>query len=338
MSLHPRQRNILASPAAIWVFAFGYFFFYVPFSGLTKALSGGVWPGQAAPVSGVALLPIASVASVVVMAVFLVATGWWRAAHRVQVGHFLVPVPTRWTALSGACTSMILGTTTLAYTFDGVSIVFMMLLMRGGVLILAPIVDTFSGRKQHWYSWVGLLLSLAALTVAFAGRSSYEMRILAGVDLALYLLSYFVRFAFMSRLAKSPDPEVNKRYFVEEQLMVAPLTLLVLALLALWGHGTFMSQLRYGFTDYLDSGLVVETALLGACSQMVGICGTLVFLDKRENTFAVPVNRSASILAGVVASTILAAWLGVPMPSVHQLLGAGLVIAAIVVLSTAARR
>ncbi len=43
--------------------------------------------------------------------------------------------------LSGLGTAIIIGTTTLAFTFTGVSILFALLLMRGGVLIIAPTVD-----------------------------------------------------------------------------------------------------------------------------------------------------------------------------------------------------
>jgi len=60
---------------------------------------------------------------------------WWRYASRHELFGRSVPGPRRLTLLSGACTSMVVVTTTLAYTFDGVSIVFAMLLMRGGVLV-----------------------------------------------------------------------------------------------------------------------------------------------------------------------------------------------------------
>jgi hypothetical protein len=73
--------------------------------------------------------------------------------------------------------------------------------------------------------------------------------------------------------------------------------------------------------------------LIGVLSQGTGIFGALVLLDKRENTFSVPVNRASSLLAGVTAT--LAMWglgLGKPLDW-KEAVGAGLVIAAIVVLS-----
>jgi hypothetical protein len=76
----------------------------------------------------------------------------------------------------------------------------------------------------------------------------------------------------------------------------------------------------------------------GAAAQVggreeTGIFGGLIFLDKRENSFTVPVNRSASILAGVIASFSLAAWVGGRPPSPYEFVGAALEIAAILFLS-----
>ena len=79
--------------------------------------------------------------------------------------------------------------------------------------------------------------------------------------------------------------------------------------------------------------MVGVTLLVGLLSQGTGIFGGLILLDKRENTYCVPVNRSSSILAGVVASFSLAAWLGMAAPSAYELAGAGLVVAAILVLT-----
>ncbi len=325
----------LRSENSIWLFAGLYFLCYAPFTGLTKALASGAYPGSGAGVAGATLLPVATVASLAVLIVFLAVSGWLRYASSRTIAGRELPVPTRWTALSGLCTSIILTTTTLAYTFEGVSIVFVMLLMRGGVLVLAPIIDTLTGRRARWFSWVALLLSLTSLWVAFAEVGGYRITLVSGVDIGLYLLAYFVRLQFMSRLAKSPDPDVTRRYFIEEQLMTTPVTMCTLVLLALWGRGEFMLQIRAGFTEFLSSGLVLPAALVGVGSQLVGIFGTLIFLDRRENTFSVPVNRCASVLAGVLASCVLALTLGAAWPSAYQLVGAGLLVSAILVLGFA---
>lgn len=316
---------------SIWWWAFGYFAAYAPYSALTKALSDGQ---LGAKVPGNRILPVSTTASFLAMAVFVFATGWWRVATRRRMGSFEVPFPTRWTALSGLCGATILTTTTLAYTIEGVSIVFMMLLMRGGVLAMAPLVDSLSGRKVRWYSWVALALTLASLAVATLGRVELKFSGFAILNVSLYLLAYFIRLRFMSHLAKSDAPDVTKRYFVEEQLVSTPAALVVLAAFALIGTPSF-EDFRRGFTELPWSPQVGWAVLIGVLSQGTGIFGALVLLDKSENSFSVPVNRASSVLAGVLATlSMFALGLGKPL-ALQEGLGAALVVAAIIVLSLA---
>jgi hypothetical protein len=325
-------RTIIGTHRAIWLAALGYFGCYLPYSALTKALTRGFLPGQHTAVTGMALLPMSTLASVVVLVSYLSAMGWWKYAHHRDIGPLRLPMPTPGTALSGLSTAVILATTTLAYTFEGISIVFAMLLMRGGVLILAPIVDALTGRRSRWFSWVALLLALSALLVAFSEDGGTAITALAAVDISLYLAAYMVRLRVMSGMAKTADPDATRRYFVEEQLMATPATLVALAAAALVLPGSFGDELRVGFTAIPDTELLLPILMVGVLSQGVGIFGTLIFLDPRENTFSVPVNRSASILAGVLASLGIALYAGTSGPSAYQLAGAGLVLVAITVL------
>ncbi len=318
---------------AIWAYALGYFACYVPYSALTKVLTRGLLPGMHRPLQGFELLGPSVAAGTVGMGLFLWFSGWWRAAGRRRLGPWRIPFPRRVTLLSGLCTAGIIGTTTLAYTFEGVSIVFVMLLMRGGVLVLAPLVDALGGRRTRWYSWAGLVLSLGALLAAFAERGGYDITLLCTLDIALYLSCYFLRFRFMSAKAKSEDPEVNRRYFVEEQMVASPALLAVLCLLAPLPLPTPFDAIGRGLRHIWETPWWPEVLLVGLLSQGTGIFGSLVFLDARENTYSVPVNRSASILAGVTASYALHRLFGSPPPSAHQLLGAALVVGAILLLS-----
>lgn len=329
----PDSTQTRSAELGIWALAFGYFAAYVPYSATTKALSKGLLPGMSAPLSGYALLPISTMASLIGMMTFLSAMGWWRYATQRRLGPLTLPSPTRWTLLSGLCTAAIVATTTLAYTFTGVSIVFVMLLMRGGLLMIAPVVDFLARRRVRWFSWAGLLLSLSALLVAFSETSSYEISVLCMVDIAAYLLAYFVRLRFMSRIAKSDDGDANRRYFVEEQLVATPAVLAMLVLGALVGQDAIALEVRRGFTDVWGTAAMWPAVLVGLLSQATGIFGGLILLDRRENTFCVPVNRSSSILAGVLASFSLAWLLGQRTPSSAELLGAALIITAILFLT-----
>lgn len=316
---------------SIWWFAFGYFAAYVPYSALTKVLSKGLIEGVPA-IDGVAMLPVTVLASVVGMFTFLTVMRWWRFAGRRQVFGRTIVAPSLWTFMSGICTAAIVVTTTLAYTFDGVSIVFVMLLMRGGVLVIAPIVDRLTGRTVRWFSWVGLLLSIAALVVSVGVAGVGAISTACAIDVGIYLASYFLRLRFMSRNAKGSDPDASRRYFVEEQMVATPFAVIFLGAIALFGAGPFPA-VREGFTAVWSHPALWILLGIGILSQFTGIFGGLILLDKRENTYCVPVNRASSVLAGVVAASALTLFLGQRFPPTSELVGAGLVIAAIVVLS-----
>jgi len=323
-----RLSQLRLEDLSIWAWAFGYFACYVPYSALTKTVTG---PGSG--LSGLAILPITTAVSMVGSFAFITALGWWKSAGRGTIGRRSLPMPGRWTFLSGLCSAAIIGTTTLAYTFEGTSIVFMMLWMRGGVLVLAPIVDLISRRKVRRTAWGALALSLAAVLLATAGGVELKLSGWAMVDIAVYLLAYFIRLQFMSRMSKSPDPESRRRYFVEEQMVATPAIVLVLGLLAVWGQGEGMLEVRHGFTDVMFSDAVGWLLLIGLFSQGTGVFGALILLDPRENSFSVPVNRASSVVAGVLAGYGLYVFSGAPPPGAAELLGAGLVIAAVLLLS-----
>ena len=316
----------------IWGYAAGYFLAYAPYSALTKAISQGKLPGMARGIGGFEILPITTIASLVGMLVFLTAKGWWQHAGRRTILGVSLPVPGKWTFLSGLATAAIIGTTTLSYTFSGVSIVFMMLLMRGGVLVVAPIVDVVSRRHVRWFSWLALALSLSALVTALSDGTSYALTAVATIDVLVYVASYFIRLRFMSRLAKSADRSAGVRYFVEEQMVATPAIVLTLIVLALVGRGEIMLEIRRGFTEVTHTGAVGASLVVGLLSQGTGIFGGLILLDGRENAFCVPVNRASSVLAGIVAtggSALLLGSRGVPG---SEIAGATMVLVAIAVL------
>ncbi|MBL8601450.1 MAG: hypothetical protein JNK72_05955 [Myxococcales bacterium] len=322
--------NARAEGPSIWWWAFGYFAAYVPYAALTKALSSGVFGPR---LDGLVVLPLTVLASTVAMAVFLLATGWWHEASRGAEGAQRLPRPRGVTALSGLCTAAILVTTTLAYTFEGVSVVFAMLLMRGGVLLVAPAVDGLSGRRIAARSWVALALTLGSLGVVFWGRRGFALPFAAAVDIGVYLAAYFVRLQVMTRAAKQRDAGQSRRFFVEEQLVASPLSLLALSVWAWAGQGDASSRLREGFSAYWGQTVGWVLILIGVFSQLTGVFGGLILLDRRENSFSVPVNRASSVLAGVVGASVMWALGLARLPGRGEWLGAALLVAALAVLS-----
>lgn len=314
----------------IWLCAFGYSALYIPYCMLAKLLSNGYFGDKLA---GLAILPLYSIANTLAAIAFMIAIRFWRYTNHVEWRGLRIPRTSRYTFLSGMCSAVIMATTTLAYTFEGVSIVFAMLLMRGGVLIIAPVVDALSRRKVQWFSWAGLALAMLSLLVSLVDTTSYAVTGLCAIDIAAYLLAYFFRLRAMSHMAKSRDTRLNIRYFVEEQIVASPALLVLLAVVAATGAGGIGSVLRQGFTAYWLSPALGPLFFAGILSFTSAIFGTLVFLDHRENSFCVPVNRASSVLAGVIASYLMLWFPNQRAPQASQLVGAAFIVLAIGFLS-----
>jgi uncharacterized membrane protein YdcZ (DUF606 family) len=320
---------------------FGYFATYVPYSMMTKMITKGLFAGMNGEgLAGFELQPIAFLANIVALTAFFSLAGWWKHAKHSTILGVSIPRPRWYTFLSGLCTGGVIMTTTIAYTFDGISIVFAMLLMRGGVLIMGPIVDTIARKRKrriYWPSWVAALLSLGALIAAFASKASTAITAVAAIDILLYLGCYFVRFMFMSNRAKSDDQSERKGFVVEEQMTASPFMFLGLLIVGLIGSKMDPSSIPglvwKGFTSTPFSGYFWYVYLIGTFSYGTGLFGTLILLDKRENTFTIPANRVSSIIAGVIATYALAILYGQRYPSAYQLIGVALVLAAIIFLS-----
>lgn len=317
----------------IWALGLGFYVFYTPYSGLTKALSSGLLTGTNGPVKGTVLLPISAIATVVGMLGFITVMRWWKYAGRREFFGVQIPFPRPLTFLSGVCMATIMGTTTLAFTFGGLSIVLVLVLLRGGTLIIAPTVDRIVGRRVRWFSWAAMLVSLAAVLVALSDAGNYVLTIAAILDVAAYLTAYFFKLQFMSRLAKSDQRSATLRYFVEEQMVASPLLVIALVVMAFIGAGDVMMGFREGLTTFATTPGAFFAALVGLFYAALCICTTLIFLDRRENTFCMPMHCGSSMLSGFTATAILAYFYGQSSPTAAQNVSAGLIIVALGFLS-----
>ena len=324
------ERNI---NLGIWKLASGYFAFYIPYSALTKTLSKGLLPGTDRPIPGFELLPATAIGTTIMLLAYIRLMDGWQYVQRKQILGFSFPIPRTQTFFSGLATATIIATTTLNYTFTGISILFALLLMRGGVLIMAPIVDTIFHRRVRWNSWVALILSFLAIRIAFADVDNYQMTLLAALNLSAYLMGYVFRLQFITRLAKSEEKADNRRFFLEETMVAAIALTLIPAILALIGRGEIPQQLRSGFTTFLVTPSVLPALGIGLLYACLYYFGSHIYLDERENTFAIPLNRCSSLMSGLVASLGLTLLLGQKYPSYPQLLAAGIIIIALVFLS-----
>jgi protein-tyrosine-phosphatase len=318
--------------------AFGYFLWYTPYAALTKSLSAGLLPGMDSNVGGFVLLPAAALGTLVGAPLFLAMTGWWRYIGTRSLFGGTRRFPSRTMIIAGFFMALVIATTTLNYTFAGVSILFMLLMMRAGVLILSPVIDTVRRRKVRVYSWAALAFSLAAVVTALADVAAYTLTIGAVASLAVYYTGYIGRFQIMSKVAKTGDEQTDRRYFAEEAVSSAVWQVLLCGLVAVIGLGSVSSALREGFTTFLFTSAALPAFAIGLLYSALYVYGTLIYLDPREYTWCVPANRCASLLSGLVASFALTALTGIAAPGAGQLIGTGFVGLAILALSFPAIR
>lgn len=317
----------------IWGLALGYFAFYIPYSALIRTVTTGRWPGVSGAVSGFRLLPATVISTAMVLPLVVWLKGWWKHVNRRQFHGRAVPFPSPLLLLSGLGTAIIIATTTLAYAFKGVSILLALLMLRGGVLIIAPTVDWLFKRRVRWFSWLALTLALIGAVVALADVNNYQMTMAAALTIAAYLTGYLLRLPCMNTVAKCEDESITYRYFVDEQMVASIFLVAIPAVFALIGKGPIMMDLRLGFTSFFDSDITLPGVLVGGLYAGLYFFGTLIYLDRRENTFCIPLNRCSSLLSGIVATYALAFLFQQSQPSLAQLASSGLIIFALLLLS-----
>jgi drug/metabolite transporter (DMT)-like permease len=314
-----------------------YLLLYLPNVMITRYVTTTPHPGLGRPLTGLETLPASLIFNWLITYAFIWLSGWHRDASAVRLGPWRFPVPTWATFLSGIGTALVLFTVPLSFTFRGVSIPFIQLIMRGDILIIAPVIDLMFGRKVRWWSWAALAMVMGALVLTLADRGGLKLPPLAILTVVLYTLGYFIRLAVMNRISKNGDPASVRRYFVEEKMIALPLSVAALAAVSALGLGEQAGELGYGFFAVWTDPVILPLFLIGFTLAMIGVVAIIILLDPNENAYCVPLERAASLVAGVGGAVLLAWFFGGRMPRPAELAGAAILIAAIVLLSVAPR-
>jgi hypothetical protein len=314
-----------------------YFLAYLPNVIATKLVTSFPHKGLGRPLTGLETLPASLIFSLILTYIFIWWSGWHRDANAIQIGGARVPIPTRYTLLSGLGTALVLFTVPLSFTIPNVSIPFIQLLMRGDILIIAPLVDLMFRRRVRWWSWVALAMVLAALVLTLSDRGGLKLPPIAILTIVLYTTGYFIRLAVMTKVSKSGDPASVRKYFVEEKVIALPLSVALLALVSASGIGGQSNELSWGFVGVWSDPVIWPLFFIGLTLTIISVFAIIILLDPRENAYCVPLERAASLIAGVGAALILAWGWGLRSPTPAELTGAAILIGAIVLLSLAPR-
>lgn len=314
-----------------------YFIFYLPNVIITKLVTSTPHPQLGRPLTGLETLPASLIISTMLTYLFIWWAGWHKDANGVMIAGRRIPVPTKWTLISGFGTALVLFTVPLSFTFENVSIPFMQLLMRGDILLIAPLVDLAFGRRVRWWSWTALVLVLGAMILTVSDRGGFYLPPLAILTIVLYTLGYFVRLAVMTKVSKNGEPASIRKYFVEEKVFALPASVAILALISASGIGAQSDSLAWGFLYVWTDPVILPLLGIGTTLTIVSVFAIIILLNPRENAYCVPLERAASLVAGVLGALILAWVWGLPEPRASELIGAGVLVGAIVLLSLAPR-
>jgi hypothetical protein len=314
-----------------------YLVAWIPYIALTKGLASLPLSELGRPLAGLEILPSSLILLWLLTYAFLFASGWSRNAAQARVGGRDWPRPRPWTALAGVGAGLLLLSVPLSFTFRGVSIPFVQLLMRGDVLLIAPLVDLISRRRVQWWSWVALVLVGAGMAITLRQRGGLNLPGLAILTVGVYCLGYLVRLTAMSRVAKTAEPGSLKRYYVEEQLVATPFAILGVAAIGFLGHGPQADQIRWGFAHAWSSAALPYLVAIALLSFVQSVLAARILLDPMENAFCVAMERSGSVLGGLAAAYVLSRFFAQPAPTGAELTGALLLIAAVALLSVAPR-
>jgi hypothetical protein len=330
-----RKSLYAALPLESWVLF--YLLLYLPNAMITKLLTSTDQPGVGRPLTGLETMPASLIISLVLTYIFIWISGWHRDAHGRMFMGGRIPVPTKYTFISGIGTAFILFTVPLSFTIQDVSIPFMQLLMRGDILVIAPLVDFMFRRKVRWWSWTALVMVLVAMSITLVDRGGLKLPPIAIATIVLYTLGYFIRLGVMTKTAKNGEAALVRRYFVEEKVIALPLAVVILAIISASGLGSGQDELRWGFVDVWTSSAMHEIFWIGFTLTVISVVAIIILLDPRENAYCVPLERAASLVAGVGATLLLSWFWGLKEPRPAELVGAAILIAAIVMLSLAPR-
>ncbi|MEO6152554.1 MAG: hypothetical protein ABIT09_12545 [Croceibacterium sp.] len=314
-----------------------YLLAYLPNVIITKLVTSIPHAGLGRPLTGLETLPASLIINLVLTYLFIWLSGWHRQANAIEIAGARIPVPTRYTLLSGIGTAFILFTVPLSFTFQNVSIPFIQLLMRGDILLIAPLVDLVFRRRVRWWSWAALALVATALVITLRDRGGLNLPPLALATVVLYTLGYFIRLAVMTKVSKTGDPGSIRKYFVEEKMIALPLSVAALAAVSWSGLGAQAGELEWGFVRVWSDPVLLPLFAIGATLTIISIISIIILLDSRENAYCVPLERAASLVAGIGGSVLLAWFWGLKMPREAELTGAAILIGAIVLLSVAPR-
>jgi hypothetical protein len=272
-----------------------------------------------------------------------------------RVGGLSLPQEVSYIIPSGFMTAIIIPTTTLMYTFEGMSVMVAMVIMRASVIVISRAVDAVQiaqgilrkkvYREENLAVVFALLAASVNLLYVQSGDFDFLGNAAAVAILSSYIVAYSVRIYIMNYFKNTRAKGVpldNQGFFGVEQICA----FVFAGLMAVF---FFNAELWFGWNvlqiELFRSSIVEPHSLWGWATVSGTAFGAVAFFSVflfmfkgRTATFAGLVNRLTSLTAGTVATLISAFLLGTRFPKFNDWLSLLFILIAVGFLTIAERK
>ena len=314
----------------------GYFFFYV-ITGIAVKYFLSTDPGYPG-IHGMEYLVYNTAGGATIATGVVLVLKWYKMETLGKVNFLGMSVPSEipYIVASGICTAVIVPTTTLLYSFKGISVMVAMVIMRGAVIVIGRVVDAIQIKKGILKKTVYMEENIAMILALFAvgikiiggdgrGGESPFKSLPVMIIFGSYIIAYSFRIYIMNYYKNTRKPEDkrdnNKAFFAIEQISSTTTLILVTAAVVVFARSLGITGERIDpFTNAIlatDWKWAPWSYLAGMGYGIVAFFSVFLFMFKgRTATFAGLVNRLTSLIAGTTATVLFAAMFGGKYPEI----------------------
>lgn len=304
----------------------GYFVFYVITGVAVKYFlsSGAGFPG----LHGMEYLVYNTAGGAFIATGVVLVLRWYRidSLSRINFMGMNIPSELPYIIASGVCTAVVIPTTTLLYSFRGISVMVAMVIMRGAVIIIGRVVDEIQIRqgilKKKVYMEENIAMFIALLAVSIkvfggdgkGGESPFKS-LPVMVIFGSYIVAYSFRIYIMNYYKNTRPPnekkDNNKSFFAIEQIAsTTTLILVTIAVLVASKNFNIEGERIAPFVGAIfapNMQWAPGAFLAGMGFGVVAFFSVFLFMFKgRTATFAGLVNRLTSLIAGTTSTILFA--------------------------------
>jgi hypothetical protein len=336
---------------------FGYFVFYV-INGVAVKFFLSTGEGYPA-LNGMEYLVYNTAGAALLATGVVLILKWYRIDSLKKINVLGVNIPSElpYILVSGICTAVVVPTTTLLYSFRGISVMVAMIIMRGSVIIIGRLVDAIQIRqgilKKKVYAEenIAMFIALFAVSIKILSGSgdgaspftSLPVMVIFGSYIFVYSIRIYIMNYYKNTRPSEEKKDNNKSFFAIEQITSFLTMVLVTAavLIAAKNFGVEGERIT-PFAQAVfnpDPDWASWAFFAGSAYGIIAFLSVFIFMFKgRTATFAGLANRLTSLIAGTVSTLIIAAFFGGRMPDTIDWVSLGFIFLAIAFMSKAEKK